>query len=55
VAVRVVHHAADHAPQIRDLEIQIGEIDLSPRIAKSARRIPQHSVAIFEQLAGDVP
>ena len=54
IAIRIVHDPTDHRAKVDDFQVQISEIDLSPRLAKPASRIPENRIAIPEQLAGDI-
>jgi hypothetical protein len=37
----------DHAPQVFHLHVHIGEVDLPPGLAESARRVAQHGMTVF--------
>src|SRR5712671_4808156 len=54
VAIGVIHHSTDHAPHIGNLEIEIGQVDLSPRFAESAGGVTEYGIAIGEEFGGDV-
>src|SRR2546423_15279464 len=55
IAIGVVHHSADHAAHVSDLEIEIRQIDLPPRLTKPTRGVTKNGVAVSEELVGDVP
>src|SRR5882672_10347535 len=54
VAIWVVDHPTDHAAHIGNLEIEIGQVDLSPRFAEATSGVPKHRVTIGDEFGGDV-
>jgi hypothetical protein len=55
VALLIVHHAANHALQVSDFQVQISEVHLSPRLTEAASGIAKNRIAIVEQLGSDIP
>ena len=55
IAIGIVDDAADHAAKIGNLQVQVRQVDLTPRLTEAPGRIPQHSVTVLEQLRGNIP
>ena len=55
IAIGVVDDAADHAAKVGNLQVQVRQVDLTPRLPEASGRIPQHSVTVLEQLRGNIP
>src|SRR5205814_2572356 len=51
---RYIDDLSNDAPQIRELDVDVGEIHLSPRGAKAARRIAQHCEAVREKRISEI-
>src|SRR5687768_5387016 len=50
----MVDDLADDAAQIGELDMDVRQVDLAPRLAETTRRVAQHGVPIGDQQLGDV-
>ena len=52
--IRPIDDLPDHAAQVAELDVHVGQVHLSPGVAEAARRVAQHGVAVRDQRIGDV-